>query len=167
MSTTKSPVAAKSGQEVVISRVFDAPRELVFRAWTDPERIMQWWGPAHFTSPACKVDFRVGGAYLFCMRSPDGQDFWSTGTYKEITPPERIVYTDSFADAQGNVVSAAHYGMPGDWPAELLVTITFEDQAGKTKLTLRQTGIPAGEVLEMTAAGWNESLDKLAESLKN
>lgn len=80
---------------------------------------------------------------------------------------ERIVYTDSFADEKGNVVPASHYGMPGDdWPLELTVTITFEDLGGKTKMTLRHVGIPAGKMSELTDAGWNESFDKLAESLK-
>lgn len=154
-----------ASQPVVITRLFDAPRERLWKAWTDPAHIMRWWGPEHFTSPACQVDLRVGGKYLFCMRAPDGQDFWSTGVYRELVEPERIVYTDSFADAQGNVVPAAHYGMPGAWPDALLVTVTLEDIGGKTRLTLLQEGIPAGEMSEMTAAGWNQSLDKLAQGL--
>ncbi len=127
---------------------------------------MRWWGPKNFTSPVCKIDFRVGGVYLACMRSPEGQDFWSTGIYREIVPLERIVCTDSFADEKGNVVPAAHYGMPGDWPLELLVTVIFEEHEGQTKLILRQVGIPAGQMRELTEAGWNESFDKLAEALK-
>lgn len=127
---------------------------------------MKWWGPKEFTSPACKIDFRVGGKYLFCMRSPDGKDYWSTGVYKEIIVPERIVYTDSFADEHGNVVPAAHYGMGDDFPLENIVTVTFEEQNGKTKMTLKHEGIPAGEMLKLTGMGWNGSFDKLAESLK-
>jgi uncharacterized protein YndB with AHSA1/START domain len=162
-TTTMEPT---TGSAILITRILDAPRELVFKAWTDPEHLMRWWGPNHFTSPACKIDLRVGGSYHFCMESPDGQRFWSTGVYREITPPERLVYTDSFADEQGNVVPASYYGLPGDWPLEQLMTVTFEEQEGKTKLTLHQSGIPAGEAADMTVAGWNESLDKLAESLK-
>lgn len=108
----------------------------------------------------------MGGVYLACMRSPEGKDYWSTGSYKEILAPERIVYTDSFADADGNVVPASHYGMSGEWPLELLVTVTFEEQGGKTKLTLRHAGMPAGENAEMAGAGWAESFDKLAETLR-
>jgi uncharacterized protein YndB with AHSA1/START domain len=153
-------------RELVITRVFDAPRELVWKAWTDPEHVARWWGPKNYTSPVCKIDFRVGGKYLFCMRSPEGKDFWSTGTYKEIIPPEKIVVTDSFADSEGNVVSATEYGMP-EMPLELQVTVTFEDLGdGKTKMTLRHVGFPEGEMSEMAGAGWNESFDKLAESLK-
>lgn len=153
-------------RELVITRVFDAPRELVWKAWTDPEHVVRWWGPKNYTSPVCKIDFRVGGKYLFCMRSPEGKDFWSTGTYKEIIPPEKIVVTDSFADSEGNVVPATEYGMP-EMPLELQVTVTFEDLSdGKTKMTLRHVGFPEGEMSEMAGAGWNESFDKLAESLK-
>ncbi|HUI73255.1 MAG TPA: SRPBCC domain-containing protein, partial [Spirochaetia bacterium] len=74
-------------QNLVITRIFDAPRELVWKAWTDPRFVMQWWGPKGFTSPSCKIDLRVGGRYLFCMRAPDGQEFWSGGEYVEIIAP--------------------------------------------------------------------------------
>jgi uncharacterized protein YndB with AHSA1/START domain len=99
------------------------------------------------------------------MKSPDGQEFFSTGVYREIVPPERLVYTDSFADEQGNVVPASHYGM-SDFPLEAEVTVTFEEDKGKTKMTLIQKGLPEGEMREQTEAGWKESFDKLAESLK-
>ena len=163
----KNSTAAKStGPEIVITRIFDAPRELVWKAWTEPERLMRWWGPKGYTAPACKMDFRVGGKYHFCMRSPEGKNYWSTGVYREIVESERIVCTDSFADEHGNPVPASHYGMPGDWPVELLVTLTFEEHAGQTKMTLRHEGIPAGEMKEMAGTGWNESFDKLAETLE-
>lgn len=149
-----------------IQRIFAASREQVWRAWTDPEVIAQWWGPASFTAPVVKVDLREGGRYLFAMRSPEGQEVWSTGVYREIIPMERLVFTDSFADAEGNVVPASTYGMSGDWPLELLVTVTFEEHGSGTKMTLRHEGIPAGEDRDMTEAGWNESLDRLAELLK-
>jgi uncharacterized protein YndB with AHSA1/START domain len=156
----------KNEKELTITRIFDAPRELVWKEWTEPERVMRWWGPKEFTSPACKIDLRVGGVYHFCMQSPDGQRFWSTGVYREIVPMEQIVYTDSFADEEGNVVPASYYGMPGDWPAELLVTVTFEEDGDQTKMTLRQVGISEGQMSDMTEAGWNESFDKLAKSLE-
>jgi uncharacterized protein YndB with AHSA1/START domain len=150
----------------MITRTFDAPRELVWAAWTEPERMMRWWGPKDFTSPACTIDLRVGGKYLFCMRSPDGQDYWSTGTYREVVPMERIVYTDSFADEHGNVVPASHYGMGDDLPLEFTVTVTFDEREGRTTMTLRHEGLPAGEMRDQAAAGWNESFDKLEASLR-
>jgi uncharacterized protein YndB with AHSA1/START domain len=163
----KSNVAKNTKeQELVITRIFDAPRELVWKAWIDPERVKRWWGPKGFTAPVCKIDLRVGGKYLYCMRSPEGKDYWSTGVYREIVPLKRIVYTDSFADEKGNVVPASYYGMSGEWPLELLVTVTFEEHEGKTKLTLQHVGIPAGENSKLAQQGWNESFDKLAESLK-
>jgi len=165
MVTRNNPTAESTGQALVIERVFDAPRELVWKAWTEPERIMRWWGPKGYTSPACKIDLRVGGRYLYCMRSPEGQDLWSTGVYREIVPFERMVCTNSFADENGNVVPASDYGITTDLPLEMLATVTFEDLGGKTKLTLRHEGFPAGEMSEMAQAGWNETFDKLAESL--
>jgi uncharacterized protein YndB with AHSA1/START domain len=153
---------------VVIERVFDAPRELVWKAWSDPQMAMRWWGPEGFTAPAAEIDFRVGGKMLLAMQSPDfneGRPIWSTGTYREIVPLERIVVTDSFADEKGTVVPATYYGMPDNFPLEMLVTVTFEDVDGKTKMTLRHEGLPAGEMREGAGTGWNESFDKLADSL--
>lgn len=157
--------------ELVITRIFNAPREKVWKAWTDPNETMKWWGPKNFTSPIAKIDLRQGGKYLFCMRGAPGpgapvQDFWSTGTYKEIIPMEKLVFTDSFADENGNVVPATHYGMGADFPLEMEVIITFEDLGDKTKMTLRHIGLPAAEIKELTSGGWNQSFDKLEASLK-
>ena len=156
----------QDGTELTITRVFDAPRERVWQAWTEPEQVMRWWGPEGYTSPSCRIDLRVGGAYLFCMRSPEGRDYWSTGTYSEIVPLERLVCTDSFADAKGNVVPASYYGMEEDFPLELQVTVTLEDQGSTTAMTLRHAGFPPGPLVEMTSAGWNQSFDKLAEAFR-
>lgn len=156
-------------RDLVITRVFDAPRDLVWKAWTEPERTMRWWGPKNFTAPVSKIDLRVGGAYLSCMRGagPDGvvRDFWSTGVYREIVPQKRLVCTDSFADEKGNVVPASHYGMEEDFPLELLITVTFEETGGKTTMTLLHEGMPAGQMRELSETGWNESFDKLADYL--
>lgn len=100
------------------------------------------------------------------MRSPEGKDYWGTGVYREIVQLERIVYTDSFADEKGNVVPATQYGMSAGTPLEMLVTVTFEEHEGKTKLTLRHVGIPAGADRDGANVGWSQSLDKLAEALK-
>jgi uncharacterized protein YndB with AHSA1/START domain len=150
---------------LVIERIFDAPRELVWKAWTDPEQVKKWWGPREYSCPVAEIDFRVGGRSFNCMRGPDGNDIWSIGTYREIVPMERFVVTDSFADKDGNVVPATHYGMP-DMPLEMLITVTFEDAGeGKTKLTMKHEGLPAGEMLSGANQGWSESFDKLAELL--
>jgi len=156
--------APEKSHEVLITRVFDAPRSLVFKVWTQPEHIKRWWGPKGYTAPFCTIDLRPGGSLLFCMRSPEGQDFWTTGVVREVVVPERLVYTDSFADEKGNRVPASHYGMPGDWPEETMVTVMFAEEESKTRVTLRQVGLPAA-VRELAEAGWNESLDKVAEAL--
>lgn len=166
MSRTKG----KAG--IRINRLFDAPREMVWSTWSDPKIIKKWWGPNLFTAPEIKVDFRVGGKYLFCMQSKNGPAIWqkgiySTGIYKEIVPLNKIVATDSFADSQGNVVPASFYDMSGDFPLEMLITVTFEEiDQGKTSLELVHEGIPPGEHTIGAKQGWNESLDKLAALLR-
>jgi uncharacterized protein YndB with AHSA1/START domain len=165
---TASPsIGARSAEpELVITRVFDAPRELVFRAWTEPEHLVRWWGPNGFTTPVCKIDLRPGGVWHICMRAPDGRDYWSKGIYREIIAPERIVTTDFFSDEDGNLVQPAQYGLPADWPAEMLLTVTFAEQDGKTKLTVRQSVSEALARSIGAVDGWNQSLDRLAEQLK-
>jgi uncharacterized protein YndB with AHSA1/START domain len=170
MTTPSKPARPAAKPAIVITRIFDAPRELVWKAWTEPKRIARWWGPKDFTAPAISTDFRVGGKYFYCMHGPAGtpfdKDLWSTGVYEEIVPLTRIVATDSFADEQGNVVPASYYGMPGDLPLEFRITVTFEDEDGHTKVTLTHEGLPAGEQSEGATVGWNQSFDKLAASLK-
>ena len=151
--------------ELVITRVFDAPRELVWKAWTEPEHFRRWWGPKDYICPFCEMDFRVGGKYLNCMRSSEGREVWSTGVFREIAPMERIVFTDCFADENGNVVPATHYGLGPDFPLEMLVSVTLEEQDGKTKMTLKHIGLPSTPEGEGAEQGWNQSFDKLAESL--
>ena len=139
----------------------------LLRDWLAVPHVRRWWGPRHFSAPACQIDLRVGGRYLFCMRAPDGQDTWTTGTYQEIVPPERLVYTDSFADQHGNVVPATHYGLGDDFPMEMVVTMTLEALGQeRTRLTIRQAGHPEGAMRELASAGLNEALDKLAEALR-
>lgn len=148
-----------------IERVFHAPRERVWMAWTTPDLVMRWWGPQGHSASAVRISLRVGGSYLFCMRSPQGRDIWSTGFYREITPFYRIVATDSFADEKGEIVPAIHYGLNPAYPRELLLTVTFEERDGKTKVTLRHDGLPPGEEIKNAREGWNQSFDKLAELL--
>lgn len=155
--------------DITIERVFDAPVERVWKAWTEPEQIKSWWGPKDWSAPSVTTDFRVGGKFLYCMRGAMGpgqpeQDNWSGGEYKEIIPMQKIVATDYFTDAEGNKISPKEIGMPGEWPDEMRVTVTFEDLGGKTKLTVFHEGHPR-EIAEMAEMGWNQSLDKLAAIL--
>jgi uncharacterized protein YndB with AHSA1/START domain len=156
-----------SDQDIVITREFDAPRGLAFKAWTEPGRMKEWFGPTNFTLPHCTIDLRVGGLVHFCMRSPDGQDIWCRGIYREIVEPSRIVSTDSFSDKDGNVVDPSVYGMK-DWPAEALITLTFEEHAGGTTVTVRHT-VPGASAAarEECRGGWSETLDRLAAYMKD
>jgi uncharacterized protein YndB with AHSA1/START domain len=146
---------------VQFTRVFDAPRELVWNAWTNPETFKKWWGPSHYTCPEAKIDLRPGGKYLFAMKPQDGKVVWGGGTYTEVTKPSRIVCTDSFMDEKGNIVSPTEYGMTADFPRELYITLTFEEQDGKTKLTLVHKAFPTEQVATDCNTGWSESFDKL------
>jgi uncharacterized protein YndB with AHSA1/START domain len=158
-------VAKDRDAEPLITRVFDAPRELVFKAWTEPERLKRWWGPKGYTTPYCEIDLRPGGIIFYCMRSPEARDYWGRGVFREIVVPERIVLTNSFADAQGNVVSSTHYGMSPEWPLETLLTVTFEEEAGKTRVTLSYEGVPPGADRDGSQQGWSEILECLGEYL--
>jgi uncharacterized protein YndB with AHSA1/START domain len=151
-------------ERMVVTRVFDAPRELVWKAWTDPKYVMQWWGPKGFTAPFCQMDFRVGGKYLCCMKTPDGQEFWNAGQYYEIVPFEKIVSSMYFADSKGNKVDPEAYGIEHEAIEDVHDTILFEDLGnGKTKLTFI-----GNEPLESAKnsgqlEGWNQILDKIAD----
>jgi uncharacterized protein YndB with AHSA1/START domain len=151
-------------EDLVITRAYDAPRALVFAAWTEPERLKHWWAPDGCTVAHCTVDLRAGGKRHVCIRTP-GRDFWAVGVYREVVVPERLVYVDAAGDAAGNPVSAKDYGMSADFPTETLVTVTFAEQGGRTIVTLRQT-LP--KVFPERAAmeeGWHEMFRRLAENL--
>ncbi|MGH9416387.1 MAG: SRPBCC family protein [Terriglobales bacterium] len=158
---TKSTV--NEVERLVVTRVFDAPRELVWKAWTDPQYVKQWWGPNGFTSPVCQVDFRVGGKFLFCMKAPDGQEFWNAGEYHEIVPYEKIVSSMYFADSQGNRIEAAQLGIEHTAIEGAYDVTLFEDLGdGRTKLTFigneaMQDAIKSGQF-----EGMMQVLDKAA-----
>lgn len=152
------------GTASVYTRVLDAPRELVWKAWTEPERFRRWWGPRGYTSPVTETDSRVGGRFFWGMRPPDGREFFITGVFREVVVPGRFVITKSFADADGTPVPASHYGVPGDWPLETVLSVTLEERDGRTGMTVREEGIP--EVMRgPNEEGMREALDRLAEYL--
>lgn len=161
----RKPGPEPSGQELVLTRVIDAPRKAVFKAWTDQEQMANWWGPNGFTIPFGKIDLRPGGVIHYCMRSPEGRDYWGKGIYREINEPERLVFTDVFSDEKGNTVQPVEYGMSADWPAETLITVTFDELDGRTELTLRQSVSESLAESSGARQGWAESLDRLAEYL--
>jgi uncharacterized protein YndB with AHSA1/START domain len=153
-------------ERMVVTRIFDAPRELVWKAWTDPKYVMQWWGPKGFTSPVCKMDVRVGGKSLCCMKTPDGQEFWNAIEYQEIVLYEKIVSDMYFSDAQGNKVDPAQLGIEHEAIEGAHDVTLFEDLGnGQTKLT--HIGNEPMESAKESGQleGWNEILDKVAAVL--
>ena len=156
MVTEKREVAETSDREIVVTRVFDAPRELVFAAWTDPKKVGQWWGPNGFTSTIQEMDVRPGGVWRLVMHGPDGKDYDNRIVFIEVVPPERLVYRHGSGDEPA----------PGDFET----TVTFEDVEGKTRLTMRAVFASAAErehvVSEYGALeGANQTLERLAEYL--
>lgn len=163
----RNPMATSDGERaswaggLIVERVFEAPRALVWQAWTEPEHFRRWYGPSGMTTHTCEIDFRVGGRYLFGLGSPEGFDYWNTGVYRQIVAPERFVATMCLADKEGNVVPASHYGMPEGAPSVTLLTVILDDLGdGKTKLTLTQAGWPDA-MAEGAGTGWNQAFDKL------
>jgi uncharacterized protein YndB with AHSA1/START domain len=155
-------------ERMVVTRIFDAPRELVWKAWTDPKYVMQWWGPKGWTSPACEIDFRVGGKYLFCMRAPDGgYEGWNAGEYREIVPYEKIVSTMYFADSKGNRISSAELGIEDEGIDDSPDVILFEHIGnGQTKLTFIGNETMRNALESGQFEGWKEQLDKIAAVLE-
>ncbi len=162
-------IAESGKQDLVLTRVFDAPLEAVWKAWTEPEQVMKWWGPTGFTSPCCKIDFREGGKFIFHMRAPkemNNADFYTAGLYKKIAPMELIEFNQSLSDKDGNKINPATMGMPADFPEEIPSILAFKRVNNKTELTAIEYGWTLGQMREMSKLGLEQCLDKLAESLK-
>jgi uncharacterized protein YndB with AHSA1/START domain len=159
MSAKRAGIDAtkESKWDLTITRVFDAPRKLVFQVWTDPAHLAQWWGPKGFTNPVCEVDARVGGAMRIHMRAPNGVVYPMTAVFQEIFEPERLVFVSSALDDQGNSMF------------DVLTTVLFAEQNGKTVVTMQarviSTTALAPQHLQGMEAGWTQSLDRLGAYL--
>lgn len=159
-------MAEATKKDLVVTRVFDAPVDRVWSAWTNSEHVMLWWGPRGFTSPVADMDVRVGGTSLVAMRTPDGRDLYNTWTYQEIVPNERLEFVMGFADQNGNKVEPRSLGLPPGIPTDVRHVLTFESTgAGRTELTVTEFGYPSDELVNLSKVGLEESLDKLAASL--
>jgi uncharacterized protein YndB with AHSA1/START domain len=173
MTPTTKMHADIAKDEVVFTRIINEPRALVFKAWTDPKHMAQWWGPHTFTNPVCEMDVRAGGTYRIVMRSPDGVEYPVKGVYREIVEPERLVYTQDLAE------------VPADWKdllneklqkagrklaLESLMTVNFEEHDGKTKLTIRtrfnSIAVRDAMLKMQMAEGWAQSLERLEDLLQ-
>ena len=151
---------------VVVTRVFDAPVEQVWKAWFASDYVRQWWGPEGFTCPVAKMDFREGGASLICMRAPQeygGQDMYSTWTYTKLVPNERIEYIFNFADKDGNKLTPAQAGLPPGIPEDGHHVVTIKALGGnKTEMTMTEHGYTTDQAHDLSKAGLEQCLDKMA-----
>jgi uncharacterized protein YndB with AHSA1/START domain len=147
-----------TGREFVITREFEAPRELVFKAWTDPKHLAQWWGPRGFTNPVCEWDVRPGGKIYDVMRAPDGERYPMGGEFREIVVPEKLVFSCGALDEKGDLLF------------EFLHAVTFVEQDGSTKLAIRSVVLSstagANKYIGGYEMGMTSSLEKLAELLR-
>jgi uncharacterized protein YndB with AHSA1/START domain len=154
MPTTTAPnerEAPPAESTLFIKRTFDAPRDLVWEAWSDPEQAKQWWGPDGFTAPIVELDERPGGKWRALMRSPDGKDLWQHGVYREIVPPELTSYTFVWDEQPDR---------------EMLVTVAFAERGDKTEITFRQGIFNSTEERDGHRDGWNQTFDRFAAYLK-
>jgi len=162
--------ADAASQEFVIRRAFDAPRDLVFQAFSEPERMQQWWGPKGFSVVAAKMDLRPGGSYHYGLRGPDGSTLWGKFVYREIVRPERLVLVNSFSDEDGNIT---RHPLSATWPRQLMSTFLFAEHDRRTTLTIKWSPLDADAAERATFAaahdnmrrGWTGTLDRLADYL--
>lgn len=153
MAATNSPSAKIVERELVISRVFDAPRELVFELWTDPRHAKTWWGPRDYPATHMEMDIRPGGAWRNCLRSSEtGKELWQRGVFREVVKPERLVFTFAWEEE-------------GERGLETLVTVTFTEQDGKTRMTFRQAPFQSIQERDGHHGGWTSTFDRLDEHL--
>ncbi len=170
MSKTTNTIPGSSKGDFVMSRVVDAPRDVVFKAWTERDQLMQWFGPKGFKMTTAKLDLRPGGTFLYCLRGADGAEMWGKFVYREIVVPERIVLVNSFSDEKGGIT---RHPMAPDWPLEMLSTTTFTENQGKTTISLRWSALNATDAERKTfdsshegmTQGWTGTFDQLDEYL--
>jgi uncharacterized protein YndB with AHSA1/START domain len=164
--------AHTQSKDFVLSRVFDAPRDLMWQCFTDPEHMKQWWGPKGVKVVKSQMDLRPGGSYLYGMQTPDGKVMWGKMVYRKIDPQDRIEFINSFSDEAGGLT---RHPLAPTWPLELLSVFTFEDApGGKTKFTIRWTPLNASAEEQQTfdaghasmTQGWGGTLEQLATYLK-
>jgi uncharacterized protein YndB with AHSA1/START domain len=173
MAASKPKTATPAHEDFVISRTFDAPRHLVWKAWTEPEHLAQWWGPKGCTIRVAKFDLRPGGIFHYAMQFQPGHDMWARFIYREIAPPERIVFINSFSDPEGGVTRPPYPQLGDAWPLEVLNTVTLEEQDGNTILTVRGQPLNGSEeawtayvgMFDSMRQGFGGTFDKLAQHL--
>ncbi len=157
-------------QDIVVTRVFDAPIERVWKAWSEPEYVKQWWGPDYFTCPSAEMDFREGGTSVVCMRAPKefgGQDMYSAWAHKNIVPMKSMEIIQNLADKDGNVIEPVKLGMPPEFPTNMRTVVTFRDLGnGKTEMTVTEYDWPVCQMMKMSEMGLKQCIDKMERSFQ-
>ena len=160
-------MTSETTHDMVLTRVFDAPVEAVWRAWTESDLVKRWWGPRGFTAPVADMDVRVGGRSLVCMRAPaefGGMDIYNTWTYERVDPNQRLDFVQAFVDRTGAIVDPATLGIPPGVPMLVPHSIRFVALGpDRTEVTVTESGYPAAEAVEISRAGMAQCLDKMAE----
>ncbi len=153
-------------QKLIIDRIFNAPIERVWEAFTNPDLLAQWWSPEGMTNYHVSTDVREGGEFRYCFESSDGIKYWGKGVYKTINEPTYLAYIDYFTDAKGNPVAPSHYGIPGDEIIPTLVEFSFTEKGEQTSMRITgENPFDASMTEEMTKS-WNSMFDKLVGGLK-
>ena len=152
---------------LTVSRRFEAPVEQVWRAWLEPERVKQWWGPEGFTAPIARMDFREGGTSFICMRSPEFGEFYNTWSYRRIVPMHEIEFIQEFTDAAGRKLEPVAIGLPPGIPSEVRHVVSFNSAADNaTDLSVTEYGYTSEHVVEVSRMGMEQCLEKMAASLE-
>ena len=152
-------------EQLIVTRIIDAPVELVWKAWTEPDQVMHWWGPRDYSSPSCKIDLRVGGKYIFAMQAPaeqGGQVSYTAGIYQKIVPMQLLEFTQGLSDENGDRIDPQQIGMPADFPKELHTAVTFRPKGDMTELTITQDGWVPSQMYVYALAGTQQQTDKLS-----
>lgn len=161
-------IAAARPRNITATRVYAAPVELVWKAYTDPELVKRWWGPDYFTAPTCRMDFREGGTTVLSMLGPNMPESFSTWTYSKIVPLQEIEYVHRISDADGQPIDPATIGLPADFPLATRTVVTFRSLGQMTELTVTEYDFTAqGQMYEFAVVGLHQTLDKLAAALKS
>jgi uncharacterized protein YndB with AHSA1/START domain len=166
MTANQQPIK----QDIVVKRVIDAPVELVWKAWTNPEYVKRWWGPSHYTSPSAKVDLKEGGTFTFCMEAPPEQGgvrYYNTGVYKKIVEHKQLEFTMFLSDENGKTIDPTSVGMPADFPREVHTEITFRAlRPDLTELTIVEKDWTMGQMAIYSELGLHQTITKLEDSIK-
>ncbi len=166
MRTTVLPEIDLTDKMVHLSRLYYAPCETVFGAWSSADALKRWYAPYGCTVEIKHFDFRTGGTFLLCIRNPDYPDCWCTGTYHEIDAPKRIAFSMALCDEEGRLLDSDDAGKDADWPAETIVIVEFAEEDGQTMLSLHQNALESVAVRTGAHAGWLQMLERLAEVIR-